>query len=90
MLPADLPVAWKAQATLFREHAEEPVARTYELCAEQLDLSLTQAEEEPLTLRQASDESGYSADHLGRLVRDGKITIRDAQARHASPENTCH
>jgi hypothetical protein len=28
---------------------------------------------ELLNLRQASAESGYSPDHLGRLVRDGKI-----------------
>lgn len=28
---------------------------------------------EPLTLEQAANESGYSADHLGRLVRDGTI-----------------
>jgi len=29
--------------------------------------------DETLNLQQASQESGYSADHLGRLVREGKI-----------------
>ncbi len=43
-----------------------------ELLAE-LD-GLTQAtDNEPLSLARASAESGYSADHLGRLVREGKL-----------------
>lgn len=31
------------------------------------------AEAELLTLRQAAKQSGYSEDHIGRLVREGKI-----------------
>jgi hypothetical protein len=31
-------------------------------------------DDERLTLNEASAESGYSVDHLGRLLRDGKLT----------------
>ena len=34
---------------------------------------LRQRDETTLTLTDAAKESGYSTDHLGRLVRDGKI-----------------
>ena len=33
----------------------------------------TAVADELLNLRQAAQESGYSADHLGRLVREGRI-----------------
>lgn len=36
---------------------------------------------EPLTLEEAAAESGYSAEHLGRLLRDG--TIPNAGRRNA-------
>jgi hypothetical protein len=35
----------------------------------------------PLTLREAASESGYSEDHLGRLLREG--TIPNAGARYS-------
>ena len=41
--------------------------------AEQLLGGIKRQEETHLTLQEAADLSGYSADHLGRLVREGKI-----------------
>lgn len=43
-----------------------------ELLAE-LDHLADATADEPLSLRRAAAESGYSVDHLGRLVREGKL-----------------
>lgn len=40
----------------------------------ELDALARDAATEPLSLQQAAAESGYSPDHLGRLVRERKIT----------------
>ena len=44
-----------------------------ESCAAQLEAALRERDETTLNLTEAARESGYSTDHLGRLVRDGKI-----------------
>ena len=44
-----------------------------EACAAQLEATLRERDEATLTLTDAARESGYSTDHLGRLVRDGRI-----------------
>jgi hypothetical protein len=38
-----------------------------------LDAFVNESSEEALSLRQAAAESGYSVDHLGRLIREGKL-----------------
>jgi hypothetical protein len=43
------------------------------VCSQELEAALHDSEEELLDLQEAAPESGYSPDHLGRLVRDGKI-----------------
>ena len=73
MLPADLPAAWRERAVLMREDAVECVAGVYERCADQLVAALAQADEEPLTLRQAAEETGYSQRHLRRLGEGGTL-----------------
>ena len=70
---SDLAQEWLTRAEIFREHAEDPVAIAYERCAHGLEEVLAAEGDEVLTLQQAAAESGYSADHLGRLVREGKI-----------------
>ncbi len=69
-----LPAVWRTRAELFRDHAEEPLARVYEKCATELEEALQEQDERLLSLQEAAELSGYSADHLGRLVREGKIT----------------
>jgi hypothetical protein len=58
---------------MLRKHGAEPQATTVETLAEELDAFVADWSDEPLDLQQAAAESGYSAEHLGRLVRDGKI-----------------
>ena len=69
----DLPATWRDKAGIFRDHAEEPLARAYEACAGELEQALAEDSQAPLTLSEAAEASGYSADHLGRMVRQGKI-----------------
>ena len=64
---------WRDRAVLFRDHAAESVARVYELCAEELEEDLRAQEDTLLNLREAAELSGFSSDHLGRQVRQGKI-----------------
>jgi hypothetical protein len=71
---SDLPAAWRARASELRRFADaEGAARAFECAAEELENSLRLADDETLSLREAARISGYSADHLGRLVRNGKI-----------------
>ena len=71
--PADLASEWRSKAQLFRAHAEESLALAYEICASELEEVLGRQDGRTLTLKQAAQLSGYSADHLGLLVREGKI-----------------
>ena len=73
MSAATLSSRWRTRAKLFRDHADESVARAYEKCAEELDEALREEDERLLDLQEAAELSGYSADHLGRLVREEKI-----------------
>ena len=73
MMISDLCKSWRELAELFRSHADKPLALAYEKCANELEEALSRDGEQLLTLQEASRISGYSADHLGRAVREGKI-----------------
>ena len=73
VLPADLPAEWRALAEEFRHFGAEAHATAVDRCANRLEEALRHREDEQLTLQDAANESGFSADHLGRLVREGKI-----------------
>ncbi len=64
---------WRQKARLFREHGHEATARAYEACSSELETALHTDADDLLNLQEAARESGYSADHLGRLIREGKI-----------------
>lgn len=51
----------------------EAVARTLEWAVERIEAALASAENELLSLPEASRRSGYSTEHLARLVRSGRI-----------------
>ena len=70
---ADLTAHWRTDATTLRRRGAEPQATTLETCAEELEAALREHELEALTLQEAAGESGYSAEHLRRRVRDGTI-----------------
>ncbi len=68
-----LPATWRRQAKALRRYGGETPAVVLDRCAADLEDTLQELDETTLSLTQAARESGYSADHLGRLVRDGKI-----------------
>ena len=65
--------AWLRQAESLRYYGGEHLAVVLERCADELQTTITERDETTLTLTEAARESGYSREHLGRLVRDGKI-----------------
>ena len=69
---AGLPTAWRDRAEGLRRYSV-PASNAYEDAATELDQALRALGEASLSLVQAAQESGYSADHLGSLVRNGKI-----------------
>ena len=69
-----LPDTWRARAQQMQDWGSgEDLARAWELAAIELEQSLRQQQDETLNLKDAARESGYSADHLGELVREGMI-----------------
>jgi len=64
---------WYAKAELFAEHKCQDVAATYRRVGDELERDLREWEDERLTIQEAAAESGYSTEHLRRLVRDGKL-----------------
>jgi hypothetical protein len=70
---ADLPEAWRARAADLRAFgSDERAALLWERAADELEAAAVRTDDF-LTLRQAHAACGYSADHLGRLVRQGKL-----------------
>lgn len=69
----ELPGMWRQRAELFRRHGAEPQARTCEELASELESVLHGAGLELLTLARAASVSGYSADYLGRMIREGRL-----------------
>jgi len=71
---ADLPTAFRERATFLRENAAaEQAATAWEKAATEVESALRAHGLEALTLREATPECGYGADHLRRLMRDGTI-----------------
>ncbi len=74
LLPADLPAAFKTIATVARVYtADERAAAIWERAAEMVEESLRLSGLERLKLLQAALESGYTVDHLRRLIDEGTI-----------------
>lgn len=61
---------WRQRAEEERDLGAEAQARTLEWCADQLESRAREWENEKLTLEAAADESGYSRDHLSRLIAE--------------------
>ena len=70
--PQELVGYWRTHATEIESYAPH-AAGAFHRAADQLEQALNQTALEALTLEQAATESGYSADHLGRLLREKKI-----------------
>lgn len=67
----------RAEASELRQgFGDESRARALEWAAEHVERALTQAEGEVLSLAEAARRSGYSEEHLARLIRMGRIPDR--------------
>lgn len=71
--PAELVEQWRAEAATLSAYGAEPMAKCLLTAAEQLSVALAESDGETVNLRQAALLSGYSEDHLGRLVRSSKL-----------------
>jgi len=72
LIPAEL----RADASRLRMltgDAESPLAKAYDAIADRVERRLHTYLMHPLPLSAAAAESGYSAAHLGDLIRDGKL-----------------
>jgi hypothetical protein len=71
---ASLPSAWRRRAAQLRRlTADERSAHVLEHVAAELDAALQRHEDSVLTLTAASRECGYTAGHLRRLIREGRL-----------------
>ena len=77
---------WRTEAKSLRYRGASPQAELLESCASDLEQLLEEWGREALTLGEAAKLSGYSAEHLGRLIRDGKIPNA---GRLGAPRITC-
>jgi excisionase family DNA binding protein len=73
MSAADLLARWRVHAETLRAFGAAGQAEAIERCAAELETFTQRQDQEPLTLREAAELSGYSGDHLRRLVRDGAL-----------------
>jgi hypothetical protein len=65
--------AMQKDAATLRAYGAEGQALAIERCVTTMRGAMHRADEELLTLEHAARESGYSAEHLGREVREGRI-----------------
>jgi hypothetical protein len=70
---ASLVTEWRIRAVELRRYGAEAQAVTLERAAQELEDAATRVSDDLLTLAQAATEGGYSPDHLGRMIRDGKV-----------------
>jgi hypothetical protein len=71
--PASLLSKWRERAANLQQFGDPNSARLWQLAAVELEQALKALGEETLTLTEAAALSGYSADHLGWLVKHGKL-----------------
>ncbi len=73
MTVAELPERWRVEAEGLRRRGLDTAARQAESYADDLEACLREQEGRTVSLTEAATLSGYSADHLGDLVRQGVI-----------------
>jgi hypothetical protein len=64
---------WRTEAELFARRGQVATSVLIRGMAEELEGAASRSAGEELTLGDAALESGYSPDHLGRLIREGKL-----------------
>lgn len=71
----ELAETWREQAEFFEVHGCTANAATALCHAEELEAVVRQWINEPLSIKRASDETGFSAEHLRRLACDGQLPV---------------
>ena len=74
-----LVTSWRQRAEPFAEHHCDAVAVAYRLLASEVEAELRAWDSETLPIQDAAAESGYSAEHLRRLARGGRILSERGQ-----------
>lgn len=74
MTATELIERWRGQALILRLHRRQRDARWLLDRATELEEALGSGDSRLVGLTEAGRISGYSADHLGRLIRQGKLT----------------
>jgi hypothetical protein len=69
----DLPATWRERAQTLRTFGDPNSARLWEIAAVELEGAQAVFAAETLSLTEAARLSGYTPDHLGRLIKSGKI-----------------
>jgi hypothetical protein len=72
-IPGDLPARWRERAETLRSFGDPNSARLWDIAAVELERAQALFAAETLSLTEAARASGYTPDHLGRLVAHGKI-----------------
>ena len=72
-IPGDLPALWRERADFLLEYGDPNSARLWQLAALELERAMKVFGEQTLSLVEAARESGYTPDHLGALVKRGRI-----------------
>ena len=73
MHPAELGHRWREEASILRRRGAASQACLLESCADELEKALRETAGMLLSLADAARATGYSPDHLGRLVKAGKV-----------------
>ena len=71
--PSGLPAEWRRRAQYLDDYGDPNTARLWHLAAAELDEALEAFGEQTLTLVEAAEVSGYTSDHIGSLIRSGKL-----------------
>lgn len=71
--PADLLIAWRDRATYLEQFGDSNSAKLWRIACAELERVLASVDNETLSLAEAAAISGHSVDHIGGLIRTGKL-----------------
>lgn len=71
--PGALPALWRERAQFLEAYGDPLTARLWHLAARELEDALHAEGNATLSLSEAAEVTGFTADYLGALVRQGKL-----------------
>jgi hypothetical protein len=77
----ELASEWRARAKMLRDYGAEAQAAAIEACAVELTDAIKTWQDEPLTLEEAAEESGYSYSTIQQKVAAGEIANAGTRGR---------